>query len=512
MSASTVADRRQPQQVEVLHAGHAFDDLIDVGRSQETLTIIAISEASTKKKNKSKGKKKNKKKPAPAIQGESGSSDQPASNAPTVIAVEQAPQAFIPAFAETAEAGQCATVSEFLAKIKENSAAEKTESKEWSEKPDPRETANKNFRANAGGSLRMPKNRKKQPAQLNFAARGFSSNDNTTNANDLSLPGTFDFEPPSTTSTTHMSFITAQESRSSDGSSQGMLLTPVTPASLSDKVTRPKPTSEEHIEDIDVTPKSNTLLNPQAKEFSSPVTREAVIPRVKLAPIPLKPGEHQRNLSQTSTATSHTMTPGSSPLREDDKQGNDKAAGPIIVQENTPAEQGPVKDDLRYETKQHSTAREVRDNRPVSQEARDEKDDWQVQHHKRDFSKNTLKQHSGNSPQRTHKHQQGRQPLNKNRLLPKKQKVQGQGCLQQPRFVSSPNNRPVSIDSKAEFPSLPTPTHISGLPPTSVWGKTRSASTAVATGTSSAKATAVKNEDSGNSSPEGDDGTQKRNA
>ncbi|OHW95730.1 hypothetical protein CSPAE12_05621 [Colletotrichum incanum] len=533
-------------------AGHQLDDLIDSNRDHEPTPTTIAAEHSTKKKNSKKPKKK--KKPASVNQGESSSVQQPTSDALIQvihITEQQVPETSLPLATETMKDIEPATLREVIAKAKrivgakgaESSSAkqsaidtpaiavakalappiaettennhsvtldstkgkeflqaEDNEPKQLPEKSSVPESISKAFRADGGGSLRLPKNRKKQPTQLHLIGREPSASGDTTGASSFEAPHVFDAGLPSAASTVTFSSTTDQESRSTNGSPV-MLSTPATPPPAMAVVATTSSSASFFAAGVEATPKSNTLLNPQAREFVSPSTRPtaAASKKFDLAPVPLKPTKHYRNVSQTSSKTSRTLTPGTSPAKAEDNhfKGND-AETSKGNEKNSASRQGFVMDkDAKGPTSNNKSQGAIQqtsaikvagkdkgrsvasDDLSTSQDTPDNNGEWQVQRPKRDFS---TKQPKGSSQQKNHQQQQskhGQQGLKKNRLSPKKQKIQGQSHFQQQRYASSPNTNPVSVDSKAEFPSLPpAPKPVSSLPASSVWGKARSVSTA----------------------------------
>ncbi|KAK1978730.1 hypothetical protein LZ30DRAFT_799553 [Colletotrichum cereale] len=526
------------------YAGHMLDSLIDSSRNQGDVSTIVATETATKKKNSKKSKKK--KKPASMNQGESSSAQQPIQDSPTHTAEQEAPEVSTPITTETMEDTEPAGFREVIAKAKRIVGAKEVESisakrlainttagtvpqtlaspvdataskepgiletakgkeilwseehelKQLPEKSDLSESVNKNFRADGGGSLRLPKNRKKQPAQLLIPSRDLFASASAAGTSNLETPRTFNAGLPSAASTTRFS-STAQETGSTDGSS-GRLSTPATPPSATGVSDIPNTPLEESTADVETTPKSNTSLNPQAKEFVSPATSStAVAPKkIELAPVPLKPAKHDRSVSQTSSKTSRTLTPGTSPTKGEDIQSDGSAAETSKGKEKSFASQQTSVRDVTEKNKGRSLAG---DKLSTTQKAPDDDSEWQVQAPKRDFS---TKQPKGNTQQRNLQQQQGKQGQQgpkKNRPSPKKQKIQGDGHLQ---HATSPNINPVSVSSKTEFPTLPpAPKPVSGLPASSVWGKARSASTATTASSPSESVKTIANpgpkEDSG---------------
>ncbi|GKT95302.1 hypothetical protein Ct61P_13152 [Colletotrichum tofieldiae] len=531
-------------------AGHELDDLIDSSQNQETAPTTIAAEHSAKKKNSKKSKKK--KKPASANQSESSSAQQPTRDNPLhVIHVteQQVPETSVPLATETAKrivgtkgaesssANQPAinTPANAVPKASAPPIAETAESsdsvildtakgneilqggdnepKQPLEKSNVLESVNKTFRADGGGSLRLPKNRKKQPPQLHLIGCELSAAGDTAGASSFEAPQVFDAGLPSAASTAHFSSTTDQESRSTNGSS-GMLSSPATPPSAMAVIATTSSSTNRFAAGIEATPKSNnTLLNPQAREFVSPSTRPtaAAPKKFELAPVPLKPIGHHRNVSQTSSKTSRTLTPGTSPAKEEGNQfnNNDTEASKGKEKRSTSRQGFAMDKDAKSPTSTNKAQSAVQqtsaiavaekdkdrsvasDDLSVSRGTMNNDGEWQVQRPKRDFS---TKQPKGSSQQKNHQQQQNKQAQQgskKNRPSPKKQKIQGQSHFQQHRYASSPNTNPGSVGSKAEFPSLsPAPKPVSSLPASSVWGKARSVSTA-ATATAPLPVTAL---------------------
>ncbi|KAJ0166374.1 hypothetical protein CTA2_7524 [Colletotrichum tanaceti] len=583
VDGSSMEEHPVEQANERTRAGHELDSLIDSTRDQEAVATTVAVESSTKKKNK---KSKKKKKPASANQGEPSTAQQTANDDTINSAGQQDPEASVQLATEIVEDNEPPTLGEVMAKAKRivgwpgaksgsanqtatetptnvapqgaapsvAGAAESPESKtlnntakgkqvartecnepqQSTEKSDIPETDSKTFRANAGGSLRMPKTRKKQPVLLQLA--GSSASEGMVDTSGLDSPRTLDNGLPSATSSALLSSITGQDSRSSEGSPV-MIPTPATPLLAEAEEAISKSSPKQSAGGAEATSKSNTLLNPQAKEFVSPPTRATVArpKKVELAPVPLKPFGHRRNVSQTSSGTSRTLTSGNSPVNEEDDQSTgsatesnkgkgkgsaaqrasarDKDAKSSTATNRAPssAQQTPAMD----AADRGNTPSLASDELPASQSTSADDGDWKVQRPKRDIS---TKQPKGTGQQNQQQQQQqqpqqGQQGSKKNRPLPKKQKIQGQSHLQQQRYVSSPGPgpNPVSVGSKADFPSLPpAPKPESGLPANSIWGKPRSVTTAAATtkATPGDSTTAPKGETSGNPRPKEESGKQ----
>ncbi|WQF89462.1 hypothetical protein CDEST_14476 [Colletotrichum destructivum] len=552
IDSSSVEEHPVEQANELTRAGHELDSLIDLNRDQEAVATTVAVESSTKKKNK---RSKKKKKTASADQGEPSNVQQTTNDGAINSADQQDPEASMPLTTEMVEDNEPATLREVIAKAKQivggkgakpgsanqtaietptnvvqqdaapfvagttenpesevlNNAAkgkqiartECNEPQQSTEKSDVPETASKTFRANAGGSLRMPKTRKKQPAQLQLA--GPSASEGTVDTEGLDAPRTLDNGLPSATSTALFSSITGQENRSSDGSPV-MQPTPATPPLAEAGEAMPKLSPKKSAGGAEATSKPNTLLNPQAKEFVSPPTRPTVArpKKVELAPVPLKPFGHRRNVSQTSSGTSRTLTSGNSPVNEEDNQSTGSVAESYKGKgKGSAAQQASAKDqDAKSSTAttgaqssaqqtpttdaadKENTPSLASDELPASQSTSADDGDWKVQRPKRDIGTKQPKGGSQHKNQQQQQQQQGQQGSKKSRPLPKKQKIQGQSHFQQQRYVSSPGPGPipVSVGSKAEFPSLPpAPKPETGLPAKSIWGKPRAVTTAAAT-------------------------------
>ncbi|EFQ29599.1 uncharacterized protein GLRG_04743 [Colletotrichum graminicola M1.001] len=528
-------------------AGHVLDNLIDSSRTQEDVPTVAASEIATKKKSSKKSKKK--KKPTSMNQGESSSAQQPAKDTPILVTEEQAPEVSMTITTEMVEDTEPEVLREVIAKAKQVIGVKEVESisakrlakkatagtvsqtlaspvdgtaqskepgtsetaegkgilrpegyepKEPPEKSELSESIKKTFRADGGGSLRLPKNRKKQlPAQLIIASRDSFASESAEGTRSFEAPQTFNTGGlPSAASTARFS-SSAQETGSPDGSS-GRMSTPATPPSATGVSDARKTLPDESAAGAETTPKSNTSLNPQAKVFVSPTTSStaAAPKKIDLAPVPLRPTKHDRSVSQTSSKTSRTLTIGTPSTKEEDSQSDGSAAETSKGKEKSSAsQQTPVKN-VAEKNKGRSLAS---DKMPATQMTLEEdNDDWQVQGPKRDFG---IKQLKGNND---HQQQQGKQSPKKNRPSPKKQKIQEDSHLQQQRYASSSNTNPVPVGSKTEFPTLPpAPKPVSGLPASSVWGKARSASAATTVSTPSGS---VKT--SANPSPKKDSGKQ----
>ncbi|KAK1993187.1 hypothetical protein LX36DRAFT_703662 [Colletotrichum falcatum] len=514
------------------HAGKLLDDLIDSNRNQEQAFTIAVTETVAKKKSSKKSKKK--KKPASTNQGESSSAQQPANGSPINVAEQQAPEVSASIATEMMEDTEPAGLREVIAKAKQIIGAKEVESlnakrlainttagtlpqtsaspvdatahgresgmpkttkgkevlrpeengpNEPPEKSDVSESINKTFRADGGGSLRLPKNRKKQqPAQLLIVARDSPDPGGAAGAGSFEDPQTFNSGLPSAASTARFS-SPAQESGSIDGSS-GRMSTPATPQSAMEARDALNTPSVEAAAGFGTTPKSNTALNPQAKVFVSPATSSnaAAPKKIALAPVPLKPTKHDRSVSQTSSRTSRTLTAGTPSAKEEDSQSDGSAAETSKGKEKSSSS-------VRDVTEKNKGRSLAGDRMPATQQTLEDDGDWQVQGAKRDFSTRQLK---GNAQQKNHQQQQGKQGQQsqqgpkKNRPSPKKQKTQGDSDPQQQRHASSSNTSAVPVGSKVEFPTLPpAPKPVSGLPASSVWGKARSASTATGVSTPS---------------------------
>ncbi|OHE99360.1 hypothetical protein CORC01_05401 [Colletotrichum orchidophilum] len=470
----------EPSESLRIHSGHTLDSLIDAGLLPG-VSVTMLAGDSLKKK--SKRSKKKKKKPTSEIQDET----HPTSDASTTTADDKVPHVPKAAPAGTTE------MTDIIAKAKDIVATEASV-----EKSSLLEPAAKSFRANAGGSLRLPKNRKKQPTQLNLAPREVSASEG---ANGLKEPRVFDGGLPSTASTSQMSFITAQESRSSN-SSPRMQSTPPTPPSAEtpeSKATPMKPTIES-----EATAKTIVLLNPKAKEFISPASRP-VAHRVKLAPIPLVPilvktTQHYRNSSRSSSATSRTITPGPTPPRNRAEECQEGVTGNSVDKGQDPAiHVSPTRNNGAQQPALEEA--EKAENDPlaegatsVSQEASAvSNSNGYLKRQQKGTSKKKLRQPSIDS-QQYGQQRQGKQEPEKSHPSPKKQKFRGHDD----RNVSGANSKTISVVSKDEFPSLPAaPLPAPGLPASSVWGKAHAISTAATTIPSTSNL-GVQDETSGN--------------
>ncbi|KAF4773740.1 hypothetical protein HER10_EVM0004002 [Colletotrichum scovillei] len=452
-----------------LKSGHALDSLIDAGFFIGGPMTTMTDDASKKKNKKNKKKKK---KPASGSQDES----LPIGDASTVAADDKT--LHIPAKTQTG----ASETADIITKAKDIVATEASPGK--SSLPEP---PNKGFRANAGGSLRMPKNRNKQPTQLNIAVREGSASGAATL---LKEAHAFDGGLPSAASTSQMSFTTAQESCSGNSSPKA-LSTPATPSSA--RTPEPKVSPERSVVESEATAKSTLQLNPKAKEFVSPVPRPAVH-RVKLAPIPLVPipvktTQHQRNFSRSSSVTSRTLTPGPTPpkAKAEKCQGNDAGDGVDNGESSTTGE-APAQDEGTQKSTPESMAKAKQDHpaegdTPVPQPSNVSSGKGQRQRAKKAASKKKQQQLSSDREQYGQQ-QQGKQEPQKNNPSPKKQNVQGHKHIQQPQHAPGTHNRKLSVASKDDFPSLPpAPLPASSLPATSVWGKARATSTATKIGT-----------------------------
>ncbi|KAK2006037.1 hypothetical protein LZ32DRAFT_642068 [Colletotrichum eremochloae] len=536
------------------HAGHALDNLIDSSRNQEDISTIAATDIATKKKSSMKSKKK--KKPASTNQGESSSAQQPNKDLPIHVAEQQAPEISMSITTETIGDTEPAGLREVIAKAKRiigekevesisarrlaiNTAAgtvpqtfaslldaaaqskelgiletakskevlrsEEQEPNELAEKSDLSESISKTFRADGGGSLRLPKNRKKQQsARLLIPGRDSLASESAPGTSSFEAPQTFNAGLPSATSTARFS-SPAQETGSTDGSS-GRMSTPTTPPSAMGVSDGPNTPSEESAAGVEMTLKYNISLNPRAKEFVSPATSSTAAgpKKIEFAPVPLRPTKHDRNVSYTSSKSSRTLTPGTTSNKEEDSQADGTAAESPIGKDKSPASQQTSVEDATEKNKGRTLAG---DKAPATQNLPEDDGAWQVQGPKRDFS---TKQPKGNTRQKNYQQQQGKQGQQsqqgskKNRPSPKKQKIQGDAHNQQQQYASRSNTDLVSVGSKTEFPTLPpAPKPVSGLPASSVWGKARSASTATAVSTPSES---VKT--SANPSPKKDSGKQ----
>ncbi|KAL0938025.1 uncharacterized protein CTRU02_207756 [Colletotrichum truncatum] len=328
-----------------------------------------------------------------------------------------------------------------------------------SEANEPAETTSQDYRANAGGSLRMSKIRKKPLLELKLAGSSASDVDATL--------------PSDTALASAASFVTAKEHSSCDGS-QGMASTPATPFSGKETMPTaftPEPPAADHVEASNTT----ILLNPQAKEFPSSGPSTMPLSSVKLAPIPLKrPMQHQRNVSDTSIATSRTITPDISPTKPD----TDNAKKSV---------QGVTKRDTAIiPTDSNASTTPVSHDDKLTPENDDDDGLWQLQRNQRTLTKGKSKQPNGRMQSQQH-HSYAKQGNSKNHHSPKKQKTQGKNHLL-PRYVSSPNNRTASTSNKEDFPSVQAGrASDSVLPAASTWGKVRPASTATGATAISAK-------------------------
>ncbi|OLN86559.1 hypothetical protein CCHL11_08543 [Colletotrichum chlorophyti] len=542
--------------LDVISAGHAIDELIDKGLSsqaQNQAPVTSVIEIPTKKKNsKSKNKKKKKKKSASTGQCEPSSSqdlsygtsmnapNESASQDSALVNIEPAKGTAalallqLGAFGHTNDTSVPATLTEFVAR--DGRVTGEPESNSSPEKSEIPYSASKSFRANAGGSLRMPKNRKKKLTHLEIAVREPSITEYTTAASDLDTPRTSAFMLLSATS--QMSFATAQEDRSSNGSPT-LLSTPATPPL--DKKPTPKSQAKQSDAIVEMTPQPTAVLNPTAKDFisppkpqTSPGSRSSPSTQIKLAPIPLKP---QKPRCSTSPASSRTMSPVSSPLGIVEQRADKVIAENVhektpFASQTTPIEH--VAEELDSPVLKNTTGKNV-ENTPlpsttevpvstitdkvITQNAtpkqkqtapRSDEEDWQVQHHKRDSSRNNLTQPEGNGKQKNHQHQQDRQGPKKNYFVPKELRTQGQRQPQQQRLVLS-LGKSSSVGSEVAAVSLSAaPAPSSGLPATSVWGKSRSTSISSSPSGPSADNTAGKSETSDNSCPSEDNSKQQR--
>ncbi|KAI3540779.1 hypothetical protein CSPX01_07943 [Colletotrichum filicis] len=446
-----------------LKSGNALDSLIDAGFFTGDPMATMTDDASKKKNKKNKKKKK---KPASGGQDES----LPIGDVLIVAADDKTPH-----FPTENHTGASET-AEIINKAKDIVVTEAPLGK--SSLPDP---PSKNFRANAGGSLRMPKNRNKQPTQLDIAVREGSTSGASTA---LKEAHAFDGGLPSAASTSKMSFTTAQESCSGN-SSPKVLSTPATPSSA--RTPESKVSPETSTVESEATAKSTMQLNPKAKEFVSPVPRPAVH-RVKLAPIPLVPipvktTQHQRNFSRSSSVTSRTLTPGPTPPKAQAEQCQGHGAGDGLDNgESSTTDEVPVQDEGMQKSAPESMPKAKEDHpaegdTPVPQPSNASSGNGQRQRAKKGASKK--KQQQLNSDREQHgQQQQGKQEPQKNNPSPKKQNVRGHKHVQQPQHAPGTHNRKLSVASKDDFPSLPpAPLPASSLPATSVWGKARATST-----------------------------------
>ncbi|KAK1500939.1 hypothetical protein CTAM01_06391 [Colletotrichum tamarilloi] len=448
-----------------LNSGHALDSLIDAGLISG-VPITAMADDASKKK--TKRNKKKKKKPTSGSQDES----LPIGDASTVAADDKT--LHIPAETQTG----ASETADIITKARDIVATEASPGK--SSLPEP---PNKSFRANAGGSLRMPKNRNKQPAQLNIAVREGSSSGAATILKEAHV---VDGGLPSAASTSQMSFTTAQESCSGN-SSPKVLSTPATPSSA--RTPEPKFSPETSVVESEATAKSTMQLNPKAKEFVSPVPRPA-FHRVKLAPIPLVPipvktTQHQRNFSRSSSVTSRTLTPGPTPPKAQAEQCQGHGAGDGVDNGvSSTTGEVPVQDEGTQNSAPESMAKAKQDHpaeggTPVPQPSNASSGNGQRQRAKKGASKKKQQQLSSDREQHG-QHQQGKQEPQKNIPSPKKQNKH----VQQPQHAPGTHNRKLSVASKDDFPSLPpAPLPASSLPATSVWGKARATSTATKSST-----------------------------
>ncbi|KAJ0300034.1 hypothetical protein COL516b_008776 [Colletotrichum fioriniae] len=447
-----------------LKSGHALDSLIDAGLISGVPMTTMADGASNKKTKKNKKKKK---KPASGSQDES----LPIGDASTVAADDKTPH--IPTETQTG----ASETADIITAAKDVVATEASLGK--SSLPEP---PNKNFRANAGGSLRIPKNRNKQPTRLNLAVREGSASGAAIVLKEAQV---IDGGLPSAASTSQMSFTTAQESRSGN-SSPKVLSTPATPSS--DRTPEPKVSPERFVVESEATAKSTMQLNPKAKEFVSPAPRP-VVHRVKLAPIPLvlipvKTTQHQRNFSRSSSVTSRTLTPGPTPPKAKVEQCQGDTAGDGVdngqistfdeariqdegIQKSAPESMGKTKQDYPAEG-----------DTSVSRSSNASSGNNQKQRSKKGASKKKQQQLSSDREQQGQQ-QQGKQEPQKSKPSPKKQNVRGHKHVQQSQNAPETHNRKLSVASKEDFPSLPpAPLPTSSLPATSVWGKARATSTA----------------------------------
>ncbi|KAL0764420.1 hypothetical protein CaCOL14_013055 [Colletotrichum acutatum] len=452
-----------------LKSGHALDSLIDASLISGVPTTTMADDASKKK---AKRNKKKKKKPTSGSQDES----LPIGDASTVVADDKT--LHIPAETQTG----ASETADIITKAKDIIATEASLGK--SSLPEP---PKKSFRANAGGSLRMPKNRNKQPTQLNLAVREGSASGA---ANVVKEVHVIDGALPSAASTSKMSFTTAQESRSGN-SSPKVLSTPATPSSA--RTLGPKFSPETSMVESEATAKSTMQLNPKAKEFVSPAPRP-VVHRVKLAPIPLVPipvktTQHQRNFSRSSSVTSRTLTPGPTPPKAKAEQCQENGAGDGVDNgESSTTGEAPIQDEGTQKSAPESMAKAKQDHpaegdKPVPQPSNASSGNGPKQRPKKVASKKKQQQLSSDREQ-DGQQQQGKQEPQKNNPSPKKQNVQGHKHVQQPRNAPGAHNRKLSVASKDDFPSLPpAPLPASSLPATSIWGKARATSTATKSST-----------------------------
>ncbi|KAL2880418.1 hypothetical protein SGCOL_004135 [Colletotrichum sp. CLE4] len=423
------------------------------GESDSSEKAVLTPENSESKK--AKKNKKKKKKPTSASQDES----HPIGDTSTKAADDDTPH--------TSKAMQtgASDTADIISKAKDIAETEASSGK--SSLPEP---LSKNFRANAGGSLRLPKNRRKHPTQLSLAVREGSASGA---ANVLKEAHVFDGGLPSAASTSQMSFSTAQESRSGN-SSPKVLSTPATPSSARTPESRVSP--EMSAVESEATSKSTMQLNPKAKEFVSPAPRP-VVHRVKLAPIPLVPipvknPQHQRNFSHSSSATSHTLTPGPTPPKDKVKGCQEVAIGDGV-------------DKGQVSTTREAPTHDEGAQKPASENMGKMKKDHPADGHT--FFSQTSNASSGNGHKQRpkkgaskKKQQHGKQEPEKSNTSPKKQDIRGQTHGQRLQNASGTHSRKLSVASRDDFPSLPpAPLPASGLPASSVWGKARATSTAV---------------------------------
>ncbi|KAF9871933.1 hypothetical protein CkaCkLH20_10565 [Colletotrichum karsti] len=392
-------------------AGHQLDDFLDMNLanpttvnvlptvppsksqdngSKETDNKIADSDRKTKSKSKNK-KKKKKSLPLPhQVEAGSGSSQ-------------------LPGVTSSVAGDAPATVTELVITSFEDA--------EESEAP-----AIKNFRANAGNSLRVSKSRRKQALGINIADSAFANHE---------ADHSGDSAPQ-----TAASFITAKDTNSNDGS-QG-ILTPATPPS---EMPTPRTTTpKEPGASLDAASKT-MHLNPQAKEFVSPggpsasgglEKRVSSISSMKLAPIPLKPIKHKRQPSQSSSVTSHTLTPGSTPKKAETVKDVDNSTR-VGINDGTKIGTEEKKPDIGPISSGDQAASEIAEDDGT----------WEKPRQKRNITKGNSGQGKNQSQHSHNKHDS-----NKNRPSPKKQKHQ------------------------AHNQSQATHAPVSGLPPSSNWAAT----------------------------------------
>ncbi|KAJ3944024.1 uncharacterized protein N0V96_005544 [Colletotrichum fioriniae] len=447
-----------------LKSGHALDSLIDAGLISGVPMTTMADGASNKKTKKNKKKKK---KPASGSQDES----LPIGDASTVAADDKTPH--IPTETQTG----ASETADIITAAKDVVATEASLGK--SSLPEP---PNKNFRANAGGSLRIRKNRNKQPTRLNLAVREGSASGAAIVLKEAQV---IDGGLPSAASTSQMSFTTAQESRSGN-SSPKVLSTPATPSS--DRTPEPKVSPERFVVESEATAKSTMQLNPKAKEFVSPAPRP-VVHRVKLAPIPLvlipvKTTQHQRNFSRSSSVTSRTLTPGPTPPKAKVEQCQGDTAGDGVDNgQNSTFDEARIQDEGIQKSAPESMGKTKQDypaegDTSVSRSSNASSGNNQKQRSKKGASKKKQQQLSSDREQQGQQ-QQGKQEPQKSKPSPKKQNVRGHKHVQQSQNAPETHNRKLSVASKEDFPSLPpAPLPTSSLPATSVWGKARATSTA----------------------------------